>query len=170
MSVCPSILKLEIRLSSPPTTFHPVQHSNWQPVKQPSSITWFITHFQQLAAQKRLLMYVVLDFNPRDISLAQARSLHSDLAAERSEERSRAAAGAVIRLGPPSAANQAMLTTKKAIYFDETSSESDNNSRRPSLTLKSTLPQKFNSNNNFSLDGMNFKWLDRTICRANHDS
>ena len=102
-------------------------------------------------------MYVVLVFNPRDISLAQARSLHSDLAAERSEERSRAAAGAVIRLGPPSAANQAMLTTKKAIYFDETSSESDNNSRRPSLTLKSTLPQKFNSNNNFSLDGMNFK-------------
>ena len=31
------------------------------------------------------------------------------------------------------------MTTKKAIYFDETSSESDNTSRRPSLT-KSTLP------------------------------
>ena len=72
----------------------------------------------------------------------QARSLHSDLAAERSEnrgQRSEARSRAsVIRLGPPSA-SQGMLTTKKAIYFDETSSESDNTSRRPSL--KSTLPQ-----------------------------
>lgn len=76
--------------------------------------------------------------NPCDVFLDQARSLHSDLAAEMSEERARA----VIRLGPPSAKAQGMLTTKKAIYFDETSSESDNTSRRPSL--KSTLPQKFN--------------------------
>ena len=71
----------------------------------------------------------------------QARSLHSDLAIERSERGQRSEArsrASVIRLGPPSA-SQGMLTTKKAIYFDETSSESDNTSRRPSL--KSTLPQ-----------------------------
>ena len=79
--------------------------------------------------------------NPCDVFLDQARSLHSDLAAEMSEERTRTAR-AMIRLGPPSATAQGMLTTKKAIYFDETSSESDNTSRRPSL--KSTLPHKYN--------------------------
>ena len=79
--------------------------------------------------------------NPCDIFLDQARSLHSDLAAEMSEARARTARS-VIRLGPPSAPAQGIVTTKKAIYFDETSSESDNTSRRPSL--KSTLPQKFN--------------------------
>ena len=64
-------------------------------------------------------------------------SLTPGMTPGRAEDLARAAAEAVIKLGPPSGAGK--MTTKKAIYFDETSSESDNTSRRPSLT-KSTLP------------------------------